>query len=76
MNYNDISLIFQGYFTIDSRRLASKHSRRNLVDRKLMQCVKQFNLDPKIGIEMLGDNGIVDPSNPEEIAVFLFREGR
>ena len=69
-------LFLQSYFTIDTRRLASKHSRKTLVDKKLLKCVKKFNLDPKAGIMMLEENGFLDAKNPEEIATFLFREGR
>ncbi len=40
----------QAYFTIDSRRLASRH-KKSLRDKKLLYGVKQFNLDPTRGIK-------------------------
>ena len=42
-----------------------------------MYGVKQFNLDPKKGLEYLDQHcGILDSQCPEEVANFLFREGR
>ncbi len=39
----------EAYFTIDSRRLASRH-KKSVRDRRLLHGVKQFNLDPEKGI--------------------------
>jgi hypothetical protein len=67
----------QGYYTIDSRHLpSSQHSRKSLADKKLLLGVKQFNLDPKKGLDFLDKAGFLDSANPEEVANFLFREGR
>ena len=38
--------------------------------------VKSFNLDPKRGLKELDRFGFLDATNPEEIAYFLFHEGR
>ncbi len=67
----------QGYYTIDSRHLTSSHhSRKSLADKKLLLGVKQFNLDPKKGLEFLDKAGFLDSTNPDEVASFLYREGR
>jgi len=62
------------YYTIDSRRLASKH-KKSQNDRKLLYGVKQFNLDPERGLKYLEESGFVD-GTPESIARFLFRQER
>lgn len=67
----------QNYFTIDARNLASRHcSAKNLQDKKLLHGVKQFNLDPKRGLDYLSKGGFLDKSCPKEVALFLHREGR
>ena len=38
--------------------------------------VKSFNLDSKRGLKELERFGFLDATNPEEIAYFLFHEGR
>jgi len=63
------------YYTIDSRRLASKH-KKSQRDRKLLYGVKQFNLEPKRGLEYLHDSGFVDCESAESVATFLFRQER
>jgi Sec7-like guanine-nucleotide exchange factor len=73
----NISLPPDAYFTIDPRNLASKHcSRKSLVNKNLMHGVKQFNLDPKKGLESLSKGGFLNTESPKEVALFLFREGR
>lgn len=62
------------YYTIDSRRLASKH-KKSQHDRKLLYGVKQFNLEPERGLKYLEESGFVDQT-PESIAKFLFRQER
>jgi len=62
------------YYTIDSRRLASKH-KKSQRDRKLLDGVKQFNLDPKAGLEYLVNAGFVQHT-PKDVAMFLFRQER
>jgi len=63
------------YFTIDTRRLASKH-RRSQRDIKLMYGVKQFNLDPKRGLLYLHEAGLLEQTSPEAVASFLFQSDR
>lgn len=63
------------YYTIDSRRLASKH-KKSQRDRKLLYGVKQFNLDPKRGLQYLHDSGFVDYESSSSVATFLFRQER
>jgi Sec7-like guanine-nucleotide exchange factor len=62
------------YYTIDSRRLASKH-KKSQRDRKLLDSVKQFNLDPKKGLAHLQNAGFVK-NTPKDVAIFLFRQER
>jgi len=62
------------YYTIDSRRLASKH-KKSLRERKLWNGVKQFNLDPERGLKYLQEFGFIK-SDPESVAKFLFRQER
>jgi len=47
-----------------------------LEDKKLLQGIKLFNLDPKKGVELLEMHGFLDSSDPEKVANFLFSEGR
>jgi len=63
------------YFTLDSRRLASMH-RKSQRDMKLMYGVKQFNLDPKRGLDYLHEAGFLDQTSTESVASFLFRQER
>ena len=60
-----VPFIFQAYFTIDSRRLASMHKKSNARNSKLLYCVKQFNLDPKKGISDLEKAGFIPSPAPE-----------
>jgi len=62
------------YYTIDSRRLASKH-KKSLRERKLLNGVKQFNLDPEKGLKYLQEFQFID-STPTSVAKFLFRQER
>eukprot|EP00088_Acartia_fossae_P071303 TRINITY_DN9760_c0_g1_i7.p1 TRINITY_DN9760_c0_g1~~TRINITY_DN9760_c0_g1_i7.p1 ORF type:complete len:616 (-),score=174.90 TRINITY_DN9760_c0_g1_i7:282-2129(-) len=62
------------YYTIDSRRLASKH-KKSLRERKLWNGVKQFNLDPERGLKYLQEFGFIK-SDAESVAKFLFRQER
>ena len=67
----------QGYYTIDSRPLSSsRHSQKSLADKKILLGVKQFNLDPKKGLDFLDKAGLLDSQDPEAVASFLYREGR
>ena len=43
--------------------------------RKLLDGVKQFNLDPKAGLEYLVNAGFVQHT-PKDVAMFLFRQER
>jgi Sec7-like guanine-nucleotide exchange factor len=47
-----------------------------LADKKLLLGVKQFNLDPKKGLEFLEKAGFLDSTSADEVANFLYREGR
>ena len=61
-------LFFQGYFTIDSRRLASMHRKSNARNNKLLYGVKQFNLDPKKGLSVLQESGFLpSPATVEKV---------
>jgi len=62
------------YYTIDSRRLASRHH-KNQHDRKLLYGIKQFNLEPKKGLKYLEESGFLE-NTPELVAKFLFRQER
>ncbi|XP_023349535.1 cytohesin-3 isoform X2 [Eurytemora carolleeae] len=62
------------YYTIDSRRLASKH-KKSLKERKLLNGVKRFNLDPEEGLKYLQEFNFID-NKPESVAKFLFRQER
>jgi len=64
----------QLYYTIDARRLASRH-KKSQQDRQLLYGVKQFNLDPKEGLKYLEEKGFLR-LNPENIAKFLFEQDR
>ena len=64
----------QLYYTIDARRLASRH-KKSQQDRQLLFGVKQFNLDPKEGLKYLEEKGFLR-LNPENIAKFLFEQDR
>jgi len=62
------------YYTIDSRRLASKH-KKSLKERKLMNGVKAFNLDPERGLKYLQEFNFIQPT-ADSVAKFLFRQER
>lgn len=62
------------YYTIDSRRLASKHQKTQH-DRKLLNGIKQFNLEPEKGLKYLEESGFLEKT-PESVAKFLFRQER
>ena len=78
----DLILQFQSekYTTIDGRSLNSQFkSKRNLKDKDFEKAVRQFNLDPKKCLEYLSKENlkdVIDPSDPKQVANFLFREGR
>lgn len=55
----------QAYFTLDYRRNANKN-KRSMRDRKLVHGVKQFNLDPKRGLQYLVENGFLPPAPVQE----------
>jgi len=57
------------YLTIDAR------PRPNL-DKKLLHGVKQFNLDPKRGLDYLTKGEFLNKDSASEVALFLYREGR
>ena len=56
-----------------ARRLKKQ---KNQSDEKLLHGVKQFNLDPKRGLDFLSKSGYLNRDSPKEVADFLFREGR
>jgi len=56
------------YYTIDSRRLASKH-KKSLKERKLLNGVKAFNLEPEKGLKYLQEFNFID-STPQSVAKF------
>ena len=62
------------YYTLDSRRLASRHQ-KNQDERKLYHAIKHFNLNVEKGLKILKDGGFVDDT-PESVAKFLFRQER
>merc|ERR1711936_1235207 len=62
------------YYTLDSRRLASRHQ-KNQQERKLLHGIKHFNLNVEKGLKYLQDGGFVE-DNPESVAQFLFRQER
>lgn len=64
--------MFQGYFTLDSRRLKKKSFR----DKALLRGVKQFNQDPARGLQILTEAGFLEAGNARATAAFLYREGR
>ena len=41
----------------------------------LLKCIRKFNENPKAGVQLLGQLGILDDTDPEQIAQFLI-EGR
>ena len=61
------------YYTLDSRRLASKQ--KNQDERKLLYGIKHFNLNVQKGLKILQEAGFVDET-PESVANFLFRQER
>ena len=62
------------YYTLDSRRLASRHQKHQ-DERKLYHATKQFNLNVEKGLKILQEGGFVDET-PESVAKFLFRQER
>jgi len=62
------------YYTIDSRRLASKH-KKSMKERKLLNGVKAFNLEPERGLKYLQEFNFIQPT-AESVAKFLFRQER
>ena len=68
--------IHQTYFTIDSRRHPTRHTKKySLRDKKLLYGIKQFNLEPKRGLEVLESSAFLPSNDPKAVAQFLFREG-
>ena len=63
------------YYTIDSRRLASKHQKSQDERKKLLYGIKHFNLNVQKGLKILQENEFVDET-PESVAKFLFRQER
>ena len=47
----------------------------NFVFRKLLNGIKQFNLDPERGLKYLEESGFLE-NTPESVAKFLFRQER
>ncbi|TRY80813.1 hypothetical protein TCAL_09275 [Tigriopus californicus] len=66
----------QGYFTLDPRRQGSKHYKKSMRDKSLLYGIKQYNLEPKRGIEYLLNAGFLPENDAKSVAQFLFREGR
>lgn len=66
----------QAYFTVDSRRFPKK----SLRDKKLLDGIKKFNLDPKKGLDYLVQASVLESpdldTSAKATAQFLFREGR
>ena len=63
------------YATIDNR-LVTRHKRASDPQKaNLLKCIRKFNENPKAGVQLLGQLGILDDTDPEQIAQFLI-EGR
>jgi len=80
-NHHDLSIPNNAtdprYLTIDSKHLKSAHMRKtNVHAKKLLDGVKQFNSDPKRGLEFLSNAGILNKDSSKEVSLFLYREGR
>ena len=53
-----------------------RHTKKySLRDKKLLYGIKQFNLEPKRGLEVLENSAFLPPKDPKAVAQFLFREG-
>jgi len=64
----------RSYYTIDARRLASRH-KTSQQDKQLLYGVKQFNLDPGKGLLYLQEKSLLQ-ATPDCIAQFLFSQDR
>ena len=53
-----------------------QHNIRIQYSYNIFSGVKSFNLDHKRGLKELDRFGFLDSTNPDEIAYFLFHEGR
>ena len=62
------------YYTIDARRLASRH-KTSQQDKQVLYGVKQFNLDPEKGLKYLEEKCVIE-FTPDSIAKFLFDQDR
>jgi len=70
-NFQDSST----YATIDNR-LVTRHKRASDPQKaNLLKCIRKFNENPTAGVQLLGQLGILDDTDPEQIAQFLI-EGR
>jgi len=71
---NSKELKHRHYYTIDARRLASRH-KSGQFSKQLLTGMKQFNLNPKVGLKYLEDKSIIKMT-AESVALFLFDQNR
>ena len=62
------------FMTLDSRKMAAMCGRVS-IDKKLLHGIKQFNLDPDKGLEILEERGYIK-MEPEPLAEFLMNQER
>ena len=62
------------FMTMDSKRMAMM-SNRPTIDKKLLHGIKQFNLDPAKGLEILEERGYIK-MEPQSLASFLLNQER
>ena len=56
------------YATIDSR-IVTRHKRASDPQKaNLLKCIRKFNENPKAGVQLLEELGILDATDPEQIA--------
>ena len=62
------------FMTLDPKRMA-KLCNRAVIDKHLLHGIKQFNLDPERGIEILEERGFLK-REPQSLASFLLNQER
>ena len=62
------------FMTMDSKRMAQMCN-RPVIDKKLLHGIKQFNLDPAKGLEILEEKGYIK-MEPQSLASFLLNQER
>ena len=62
------------FMTMDSKKMAMM-SNRPVIDKKLLHGIKQFNLDPAKGLEILEERGYIK-MEPQPLASFLLNQER